>query len=129
MLLGSSDLNIDSDSAKTAINEAANNINDSIEDFDGDGIPNKTEFIFGVNPMDPDTPVEGGANNFDINGNGIRDSIDIFLQSIGLKTISITADADGDGLTDVQEIQQGSDPRKSNAQQSNASVPPTTINS
>lgn len=64
-------------------------------DFDGDGVSNIDEIRVGTDPL----------SNADLNNNGISDDWE-FKYSI----ISISVDADGDGLNALQEFLNGSSP-------------------
>lgn len=86
-----------------------NNIS-SDDDYDKDGLSNEEEFKFGTNPYLADTDEDGLEDKFEIyytqtnplvkdsDGNGINDGDE---------------DLDGDHLTIIQELQQGTDNRNS----------------
>lgn len=123
-LLGLDDLNPDGDASTTATaNEAANGIGDAREDLDGDALPNLTELIFGSNPLDSNDPLLAGADNSgDGNGNQIADNVESFLQLLGINDVTLDSDFDSDGISDVSEIAQGSDPRAKPSAQDNSAT-------
>jgi hypothetical protein len=95
--------------------------NDRDADYDGDGLANIQEYVFRTDPSNPDTDGDGlpdgqerilGTNPLDpdSDGDGLPDG---WEKSYGLDPLSnadATLDPDGDGVTNLREYQQGSDP-------------------
>ncbi|MBU1019338.1 S-layer homology domain-containing protein [Patescibacteria group bacterium] len=69
------------------------------KDSDGDGIPDDTEIIYGLNPLDPSDA------NQDNDGDGLSN-----LDEAALGTDLNDSDSDNDGLSDYTEIENGLDP-------------------
>ena len=72
-------------------------VNDSLSDFDKDGLPNLQEYKYGTNPYDFSSKVENISDGFAIKYD-IKDYYD---------------DEDGDGITNLEEYQQDTDPTQS----------------
>ncbi|MCU4802448.1 hypothetical protein OB920_18965 [Halobacteria archaeon HArc-gm2] len=79
---------VDSDSARTGVNEADDNVTDGNEDFDDDGLVAFNEYRFGTDPFESDT-----------DGDGLNDALEVRLQGHD----PLNADTDGDGVTDGEE--------------------------
>jgi Calx-beta domain/Bacterial TSP3 repeat/Outer membrane protein beta-barrel domain len=77
-------------------------------DRDGDGVPDAREIALSASPLDPNSPVPNGAGDDD--GDGVSNAIEDVLGALGGSDITETSDADGDGLTDADEIRLGTDP-------------------
>lgn len=86
-VLGSNPLDPDSDLSKTAQDEGSNNIIDTFEDPDDDGVSNLAEYYAETNPLEKDT-----------DGDGLLDSELQYRQLNPLK-----ADSDDNGVPDDQE--------------------------
>lgn len=109
---GTDPYNNDSDSICTNTNESWNGIADGREDFDHDMISTYGEYRIGTDPLNPDTDGDGltDANEYyilglsplvsDSNNDGINDSDE---------------DADGDGLTNLQEQTLGTNPKNNDS--------------
>jgi hypothetical protein len=69
--------------------------------------------------------VQSSTQNTDTDGNGIDDGWE--LEHFGQPGIDANADADGDGLTNLQEYQQGSDPNDYYSRGANTIIPLITI--
>ena len=123
-ILGTDPANPDSDSTKTAPNEAGNGKNDGAEDFDGDGIPNRLEIIYGTDPLDATSPVANPTADGDNDGlsnawEAILGSDPAVADSNSTKTTPNEADNgigdaaedfDSDGIPNRIEIRNGTDP-------------------
>ncbi|SFR97278.1 hypothetical protein SAMN05216559_1824 [Halomicrobium zhouii] len=79
---------VDSDSARTGVNEADDNVTDGNEDFDDDGLVAFNEYRFGTDPFESDS-----------DGDGLNDAFEVRLQGLD----PLDADSDGDGVTDGAE--------------------------
>ncbi len=64
----------DSDSAGTVANDAGNDTNDNLEDFDADGFDNATEIADGTDPLDPSDNATSRANASNNNSDNNSDS-------------------------------------------------------
>lgn len=71
----------------------------SIDDSDGDGLPDDFEEAFGLDPQNP------GDGPLDLDGDGLSN-----LQEYLAGSDPIEDDTDGDGLTDGDEVGRGTDP-------------------
>jgi hypothetical protein len=86
-------------------------------DSDNDGVPDNTDAF----PNDPnetlDTDGDGIGNNADTDddGDGMPDSWEIANNFNPLVNSDASADADSDGLTNLEEFQHGTDPRKADS--------------
>ena len=80
----------------------------SATDRDGDGVPDAREIALSADPLDPGSPAADGAGDDD--GDGVPNAIEAVLQDLGAGEVTDTSDADGDGLTDADEIRLGTDP-------------------
>ncbi len=107
---GTDPLNADSDSTKTASNEAANGITDDREDFDNDGLTNLQEFRLGTNPFSNDTDNDGLTDEFEVFKTGTFPTSN---DSDGDGITDANEDLDNDGLTNLQEQSLGTDPLNS----------------
>lgn len=73
------------------------------DDFDADGVSNRMELLYGLNPFDgSDTP------STDSDGNGLPDWWE--LQHFGATAVDPDADPDGDGFTNREEFRAALDP-------------------
>ncbi|MDO9096908.1 MAG: CARDB domain-containing protein, partial [Candidatus Methanoperedens sp.] len=119
---GTDPRNGDSDSSKTAKNEADNGIKDDVEDFDNDGLATYAEYKLGTDPFKADTDGDGLEDAFeflatgtsplkaDTDGNGVNDGIEdpdqdslTNLEEQTLRTNPRNPDTDGDILSDSDE--------------------------
>ncbi|NJD75613.1 MAG: hypothetical protein FIB08_00765 [Candidatus Methanoperedens sp.] len=85
---GTDPLNNDSDSSKTAKNEAGNDIKDHIEDFDDDALATYAEYRLGSNPFKADT-----------DGDTLEDAYELLATGTSL----LVPDTDGNGINDPAE--------------------------
>ena len=76
-------------------------------DDDGDGVLDNTEAANGTDPLDYDTDNDGVSDGSDVFPLNEYESVDTDSDGIGNNTDS---DDDGDGLTDTQEANYGTDP-------------------
>ena len=80
-------------------------------DTDGDGIPDATEIANDTDPFDADAPVPNGTADED--DDGIPNGLEAYLETIGGETAPNTTqstDTDNDGIPDVQEVANGTNP-------------------
>ena len=80
------------------------------EDFDGDYLPSLFEVNHNLNPLEEDTDGNGSPDYLvDTDSDGLADGWE-FKHFSGLSAASPGVDLDGDGLTNLQESQLGTDP-------------------
>lgn len=122
-------LDPDSDSARTAVDEADNGVLDGLEDFDNDSLATVQEALAGTDPFDADTDGDtllDATERFyqqldgtlaDSDGDGVRDDrADPDNDTLTTKTEvrngtnPFRADTDRDGLDDDTELALGTDP-------------------
>ena len=93
------------------------------DDTDGDGIPDAVEVSLGYDPTDPNDPTVNGGDDDDNDGvtNAVETAICIAYPTMGSCTgtapstgVGMTTDADGDGIPDVVEFANGSNPTDPN---------------
>jgi hypothetical protein len=72
---------------------------DANADYDGDGLTNYQEYLWGTNPFEIDS-----------DGDGISDYMEIFPPEDGYMSNPMNPDTDGDGLTDDMEMLWGTNP-------------------
>ena len=117
--------NPDSNSTKTTPNEAGNGTSDANEDFDGDGVTNVQEIAHGTDPLSPTSPVAVNPTADD-DGDGVinawesilgtnpanpdSDSTKTTPNEAGNGTSDANEDFDGDGIPNLAEIRNGTDP-------------------
>ncbi len=75
---------------------------DDRRDFDGDGLSDKLEIASGFDPDDNNSPSENGAG--DDNGNGVANSVEAYLATVGISTVDAVSDFDRDGYPDALEV-------------------------
>jgi len=97
-------LDPDSDSAATDSDKADNNVIDSREDFDGDGLRTNSEAQIGSDPFDADTDDDGLSDHTEIAQIGV-DPLDADTNDNGIGDAE--EDLDGDGLTNAEEADLG----------------------
>jgi methylaspartate ammonia-lyase len=84
----------------TNLQEFQNGTNPWVADTDGDGLGDYDEVVVhGTDPLDPDTDGDGLPDGWEV-ANGLDPLVD-----------DAGADADSDGLTNLQEYQMGTDPQ------------------
>ena len=124
-ILGTDPANPDSNSTKTTPNEAGNGTSDANEDFDGDGVTNVQEIAHGTDPLSPTSPVAVNPTADD-DGDGVinawesilgtnpanpdSDSTKTTPNEAGNGTSDANEDFDGDGIPNLAEIRNGTDP-------------------
>jgi hypothetical protein len=99
-------------------------LNDANGDLDGDGIPNVAEFNSGTNPTLRDNPavigfsgiflVDTGGRFLDSDGDGLPDWWEK-LYFNDARIAEPSADADGDGMSNLAEFMAGSNPTDPNS--------------
>ena len=115
ILLGGADTDADGipDDAEIRLGLNPNDPSDAILDLDHDGLTNLREYQLGTDLRNPDT-----------DGDGINDGDEVLGRGRACTTIAplrcfvtnpLLADTDNDGVTDLTEIQTGSDPTDPNS--------------
>jgi hypothetical protein len=98
---------------------------DDLEDSDGDGLPNPAEAATGTDPLDPDSDDDGLRDGEEVDtwrtdpldpdtdDGGVSDGAEVMRSADPLDGADdrLLDDPDGDGLTDVEEAEIGSDPQ------------------
>lgn len=79
---------VDSDAARTTIDEAGNNVTDGNEDFDDDRLVTFVEYMVGTDPFDTDT-----------DDDGLSDALEFQLEALD----PLSGDSDDDGVSDEEE--------------------------
>jgi len=112
-------------------------------DIDGDGLTNEEEIRMGINPNQADSDGDGVNDRIDAfpldktewrdtDNNGIGDNKDFDVDGDGLNNIdeikiygtnSYSADSDGDGVSDGQEIKNKTNPNKKEGNNSQGAFP------
>ncbi|MDO6524085.1 hypothetical protein Q4519_00180 [Motilimonas sp. 1_MG-2023] len=94
---------------------------DAKDDFDADGLTNLQEFLAGTNPNLADTDNDGELDGTDVaptnalyrldqDNDGLPDAWEIANQFSELNAFDANEDFDRDGLTNLEEFQQGTNP-------------------
>jgi len=129
-------LDPDSDYADTDSNEANNEIVDGLENPDGDGLVTAQEWYVGTDPFDTDTDGDGLGDqeetrirgvlpySADTDGDSVDDGAEdpdgdgfTNIEEVEAGTPPTFADIDGDNLTDPEEVEYGTDPRSADTDQ------------
>lgn len=80
-------------------------------DTDDDGVPDGLERLYGSDPLDPNSRPEFAGKTWpgglDLDGDGLPDAWQVRYRAFGL---SPNSDTDGDGASNAQEAQWGTDP-------------------
>jgi hypothetical protein len=97
----------DSSSNLTTVNESDNGVIDSQEDFDKDAILTINEQGLGTNPVNTDTDSDQLSDSDELSVT-MTDPVDTDSNKNGL--VDGADDPDGDGLTNVGELESGTDP-------------------
>lgn len=110
-LLDGQELYLGTDPAKNNSDEPVDCLPDGYEDADGDGVSNYLEFRNGTDPLDANDPYPffSAAATGDTNGDGIEDWQYGYLTT-GTAQTGTHDDADGDGVSNLNEFKNGSDP-------------------
>lgn len=104
---GTDPLNGDSDSSKTAKNEAGNGIKDDMEFLGTAELPSVISMRIGANPLVQDTDGDGLTDKFELLKLGLLTNV----SSSSTNGVSdASADLDKDGLTNIEEQSYGTDP-------------------
>jgi len=105
--LGTDPLDPDSDSTETPGDESDNGTLDGREDFDGDGLDTLEELDRNTNPLAADTDGDGLSDRAE---SVWTDTDPLVADTNDDGTDDGESDPDGDGLTNVEEVDAGSDP-------------------
>lgn len=98
----------DSDSAVSDRNEADNGVSDGDEDFDNDTFPTAWEYRIGTSPFNADTDGDGLDDSFEANRSAYDPTV---ADTDGDGIPDGEEDSDGDGLSTLEEIDNGTDIR------------------
>ena len=98
---------------------------DDRRDFDGDGLPDSLEIASGSDPADSNSPAENGAADDD--GNGVANSVEAYLATIGITTVDAFSDFDRDGYPDALEVSFALNPLSATARDDDSDGVPNVI--
>lgn len=98
---------------------------DDRRDFDGDGLADRLEIASGSDPADSNSPAENGAGDDD--GNGVTNSVEAYLATIGITTVDAVSDFDRDGYPDALEVSFAMNPLSATARDDDGDGVPNVI--
>jgi hypothetical protein len=99
--------NADSDSTRTSSDDADDGVVDGAEDFDQDFLRNRYEYLSDTDPFDEDTDDDSLPDGFEYRYKGVDPTNS---DTDGDSVRDDAEDLDGDGLSNIEEYENGIDP-------------------